>query len=267
VVSRSAASPLHRAIAAITLAATLLWSAAATTGQTIRVAAASDLQLALPELARRFERETGIGVVPTFGSSGNLTSQIENGAPFDVLLSADIDYPRRLVQRGLAKHDAVVPYARGRLVLWTRRDSGVDLRTGLKGLEAPEIRRVAIANPDHAPYGRAAIAALRHEGVYDAMRDRLVLGESISQAAQFATSGNAQVAIIALSLAAGAPLREVGHYVEVPARAHPPIDQGAVWFNRSPNANAGRRFVEFLRQSDSVAYLNAMGFEPVPATR
>jgi molybdate transport system substrate-binding protein len=235
--------------------------------QTLRIAAAADLQLALPELARRFERATGVEVLPTFGSSGNLATQIENGAPFDVFLSADVEYPRRLAERNLADRNAVVTYARGRIVLWTRRDSGVDLRFGLKGLSAPTIHRVAIANPEHAPYGRAAVAALRHEGVYETVRDRFVLGENISQTAQFARSGNAEVAIIALSLAIGPALSEVGYYLEIPSGFHPPIEQGAVWLSRSPHAAAGRRFVDFLQQPESVAYLSTMGFEPVDGIR
>ena len=235
--------------------------------QAVRVAAAADLQLALPELATRFERATGVKVLPTFGSSGNLATQIENGAPFDVFLSADVEYPRRLATRGLADRSAVVSYARGRIVLWTRNDSGVALDAGLKGLLASAVRRLAIANPDHAPYGRAAVAALRHEGLYESLRHRLILGENISQTAQFARSGNADAAIIALSLAVGPALREVGRYLEIPPEFHPTIEQGAVWMSRSPNSAVAKQFVEFLLQPDSTAYLHTMGFEPIGGVR
>ena len=134
-----------------------------------------------------------------------------------MFLSADIAYPRQLVDLGLATGEALAAYARGRIVLWTRNDSKVDLEQGLKGLTADTVRRIAIANPAHAPYGRAAVAALQHEGIYDRVRERLVLGENISQTAQFAQSGNADVGIIALSLALGPSLRTVGRYIEIPA--------------------------------------------------
>ena len=231
--------------------------------QDVRVAAASDLQIALPELAARFQRATGFQVQAIFGSSGNISTQIQNGAPYDVFLSADIEYPRHLVTLGLGAPDALAAYARGRLVLWSRTDSKVDLKQGLKGLSAETVRRIAIANPAHAPYGRAAVAALRHEGVYDRVSGRLVLGENISQTAQFAQSGNAEVGIIALSLALGPSLRTVGHYVEIPATFHPPIEQAALWLKKAKNPKAARQFVEFLLQPASRAYLQTMGFEPV----
>jgi molybdate transport system substrate-binding protein len=231
--------------------------------QDVTVAAASDLQVALPEVLARFERATGFRVQAVFGSSGNIATQIQNGAPYDVFLSADIAYPRRLIELGLAARDALAAYARGRLVLWTRNDSAVDVEHGVKGLSAAAVRRIAIANPAHAPYGRAAVAALRHEGVYDRVRSRLVLGENISQAAQFAESGNADVGVIALSLAVGPALKTAGRYVEVPAAFHPPIEQGAIWLTRAKNPAAARRFVQFLQEPSTAAYLGSMGFAPV----
>jgi molybdate transport system substrate-binding protein len=231
--------------------------------ETIRVAAAADLQVVLPVLAGRFQTATGVQIVPSFGSSGTLSAQIQNGAPFDAFLSADVEYPRLLAQRGLADPSAVVTYARGRIVLWTRKDSGIDIVAGLKALTVPAIRRIAIANPEHAPYGRAAVAALRHEGVYEAVRAKLVMGENVSQTAQFARTGDAEVAIIALALAVGPVLSEVGRHVEIPASFHPAIDQGAVWLKGSKNPGAAKRFVDFLQQPASVAYLSSMGFEPV----
>jgi molybdate transport system substrate-binding protein len=231
--------------------------------QDVRVAAASDLQVALPELASRFGRATGFRVQAIFGSSGNISTQIKNGAPYDVFLSADIEYPRHLVELGLGTRDALAAYARGRLVLWSRNDSKVDLKQGLKVLNAETVRRIAIANPAHAPYGRAAVAALRHEGMYDRVRGRLVLGENISQTAQFAESGNAEVGLIALSLALGPSLRAAGRYVEIPATFHPPIEQAALWLKSARNPTAARQFVEFLQQPASREYLQSMGFEPV----
>ncbi len=241
----------------------VLLGAAPAAAQDVRIAAAADLQVALPELAARFERVTGFTVQTIFGSSGNFATQIQNGAPYDVFLSADIEYPRHLVELGLGTRDALAAYARGRLVLWSRNDSKVDVKQGLKGLTVEAVRRIAIANPAHAPYGRAAVAALRHEGIYERVRPRLVLGENISQTAQFAESGNADVGIIALSLALGPALRAAGHYVEIPATFHPPIEQAALWLKQASNPAAARQFVQFLQQPASRDYLRTMGFEPV----
>ena len=237
------------------------WSPAAAQAPDVRVAAASDLQAALPGLVARFEQETGLQASATFGSSGNFFTQIQNGAPFDVYLSADIDYPRRLQQAGFGEPGTLVAYATGRIVLWTRHDSGIDIRAGLPALRGAGVRRIAIANPGHAPYGRAAVAALRRAGLYEQVRARLVLGENIAQAAQFAQSGNADAGILALSLALGSTLRATGTYVEVPASLHPPIEQGAIVLRGARNAAAARRFLAFLQRPDIVQYLDAEGFE------
>jgi molybdate transport system substrate-binding protein len=247
--------------AALPLLVGVLLAVTPAAAQDVTVAAASDLQVALPELAQRFERATGFRVQPIFGSSGNIAAQIQNGAPYDVFLSADVVYARRLVELGLAPPDALTAYARGRLVLWTRKESKLDLRQGLNVLGGASVRRIAIANPEHAPYGRAAVAALRHEGIYDRVRGRLILGENISQAAQFAQSGNVDAGIIALSLALGPALKAAGRYVEIPANIHPPIEQAAVWLHRARNPVAARRFLQFLREPASVEYLRTMGFE------
>src|SRR5262249_40789017 len=167
--------------------------------QNLVVAAASDLQTAFPAVTARFEKATGHRVTVTFGSSGNFFAQIQNGAPFDIFFSADIDYAKRLESAALVEPGSFWEYAIGRIVLWTRKDSGIDLTKGLKTLLDARVRKVAIANPEHAPYGRAAVAALKHEGLYDAVHPKIVLGENISQAAQFVQSGNADVGIIALS--------------------------------------------------------------------
>src|ERR1700730_18557149 len=196
--------------------------------QTLTVAAASDLQSALPAIASRFEKDTGQHAGLIFGSSGNFFTQIENGAPFDVFLSADIDYPRRLERSGQAERGSLYEYARGRLVLWRRNDSGIDVRRGLAVLTDASVRRVAIANPEHAPYGRAAVAALRHEGLYERVQGKCVLGENISQAAQFAQAGTADVGVLALALALSPALKNSGTYVEIPDAWKPPLEQAAV---------------------------------------
>lgn len=229
---------------------------------TLRIAAASDLQAVLPELARRFQAETGIRVTPSFGSSGSIFAQIQNGAPFDLFFSADIDYPRRLAAAGHADPVTLYTYATGHLVLWTRTGSGVAVGRGLAALRDPQVRRIAIANPRHAPYGRAAVAALRSLKLYDAVQPKLVLAENVSQAAQLADSGNADVAILALSLALGPALRRSGTYAEIPASAHPPIEQAAVVVRGAANEEGARRFLAFLQTETARALLRTFGFAP-----
>jgi molybdate transport system substrate-binding protein len=233
----------------------------------VRIAAASDLQGgALRGVIARFTRETRLVVQPVFGSSGNLFAQIQNGAPFDVYLSADIDYPRRLLEAGLGEPGTLVPYAVGRLVLWTRRDSGIDVSRGLPGLLDPAVKRIAIANPAHAPYGRAAVAALKQQGLYDNVQARLVLGENVIQAQQFAQSGNADVGIVARAVALAPATAAAGDSADVPAAWHPPIEQGALVLKRARNMTAAKQFLVFLQRADIVEYLRTMGFEP-PAER
>lgn len=236
--------------------------------QNLTVAAASDLQSALPTIVSEFERATGQKVTLTFGSSGNFYTQIQNGAPFDVLLSADIDYPKRLESSGLADRGSLYEYARGRIVLWTRRDTGLDVSRGLHILEQSSVRRISIANPEHAPYGRAAVAALRAERLYDAVRGKLVMGENISQAAQFAQSGSADVGIIALSLALSPTLKASGTYFELPESLHPPIQQAAIVVASSRQKELARQFIEALKKPEVVRLLQSYGFAtPVPTNR
>src|SRR5712691_16856 len=236
-------------------------------GQSLTVAAASDLQSALPAITSQFEKETGQRVRLTFGSSGNFFTQIENGAPFDVFLSADGNYPRRLERSGLAERASLYEYATGRLVLWTRTDSGLDLRRGLALLADARVRRIAIANPEHAPYGRAAVAALRHEGLYERVREKFVFGENISQAAQFAQSGSADVGVLALSLALSPTLKSSGTYVDIPEAWHPPIEQAAVVLASSQQKPLARLFIAYLKKPDSVRILQSDGFAVQQTTR
>jgi molybdate transport system substrate-binding protein len=230
----------------------------------IRIAAASDLQAALPAVAAAFEQQTGERVAITFGSSGNFFTQIQNGAPFDLFLSADVDYPMRLARAGLVEPGSLYQYAVGRLVLWTRNDSGIDVRGGLATLAAPGVRRIAIANPEHAPYGRAAVAALRHEGVYDRVAGKLVRGENISQAAQFVESGNADVGILALSIALSPAMKSAGTYAEVPPSSYPPIEQAAAVLAGSARKKAAVQFLDFLKAPASVRVLAGYGFVRPP---
>ena len=226
----------------------------------LRIAAASDLQAVFPALTARFERETRHKVDVSFGSSGNFFAQIQNGAPFDLFFSADIDYPKRLESSGLTVPGTLVEYARGRIVLWSRNDINLDLARGLPILAEPRVRRIAIANPEHAPYGRAAVAALRHEQLYDRVRSKFVFGENISQAAQFAQSGNAEAGLIALSLALSPAMRASGHYVDIPDSHHPPIEQAAVVIRASRQQDAARQFLTFLQRADNQQTLQDAGF-------
>jgi molybdate transport system substrate-binding protein len=233
-----------------------------TVTKTLRIAAASDLQAALPELASRFQRDRGIAAIVSFGSSGNFFAQIANGAPFDVFFSADIDYPRQLVRAGHADGDSLYEYATGRIVVWARRESGIDVRRGLDVLRDSGVRRIAIANPQHAPYGRAAVEALRRAKLHEVVQPKLVLGENVSQAAQLVDSGNADAGIIALSLALGPALRKTGSYAEVPDTLHDPIRQAAVVVSRSQVKEAARIFMEYLRQPETGGLLHQFGFTP-----
>ncbi len=226
----------------------------------LTIAAASDLQPVLPKLVAAFEQETGHSVRTTFGSSGNFFAQIRNGAPFDVFLSADVAYPEQLEAAGLTEAGTVTSYAKGSIVLWTRRGSGVDVRGGLSVLATPGSRRIAIANPEHAPYGRAAVAALTRASLFDRIRSKLVFGENVSQAAQFVQSGAADAGIIPLSLALSPPLSSAGEYVAIDPALYAPIEQAAVILRASPNKDAARAFLRFLQRADVKAMLAQAGF-------
>ncbi len=189
----------------------------------LRVAAASSLRFALEEIAAEFQADrTTAPLDIVYGSSGALYQQIRNGAPFDLFLFADAEYPSRLAAEGFVLEGSQFVYAVGRLVLW-RRGGEVDERT----LADPTLRKVAIANPAHAPYGQAAAAALRSLGVYDRLEDKLVLGDNVAQALHFVQSGGADLGVIALPLAL-APTVE-GRYWELPRTAFPRLEQrGAI---------------------------------------
>ena len=235
--------------------------------QEITVAAAADLSTALPEIASTYTKQTGQTVKLAFGSSGNLTNQIQNGAPFDVFFSADESYPAQLVEKNLAEKDSVYRYAIGRLVLWVPNDLPLDVqKLGMQALLDPLIKKIAIANPLHAPYGRAAEAALKHFGVYDQIAPKLVLGENISQAAQFVGSGNAQAGLIALSHALAPALKDKGHYWTVPLDAYPALNQAAVVLSKSKSPAAARKFLDFVRGPESTSLLKNYGFSLPPET-
>lgn len=243
------------------LALLLLFTGSCVAAQEITVAAAADMSAALPELAAAYTKQTGLAVKLVFGSSGNLTSQIRNGAPYDVFLSADEEYPRQLIAEGLAVQNTLYRYAVGRLVLWVPANSPLDLsKLGMTALLDPSVRKIAIANPAHAPYGRAAEAALSHYDIYGRIAGRLVLGENVSQAAQFVESGNAQAGLIALSHALAPALKDKGRYWTVPLDSYPALNQAAVVLSKSKQQDAARKFLEFLRTSESGSLLESYGF-------
>lgn len=267
--SHAVATPQRRRllIALVAVLGLTTFGAGLVRGQAaLTVAAASDLQAVFPELVSRFERESGIKVTISFGSSGNFFAQIQNGAPFDLFFSADIDYPRRLGASGHADPATLYQYATGQIVLWTRKDSGIDIQRGLGVLTDARVKRIAIANPDVAPYGRAAVAALRSAKLYEAVAGKLVQGDNISQTAQLADSGNADVAILAHSLAVGPALTASGNYTEIPSTAHPPIEQGAIIVTASKNKEAARRFLVYMRGVDAQATWRRFGFTTAAAS-
>jgi len=224
----------------------------------LTVAAAADLSVPLRQIARAFEQQSGAKVRISLGASGNLATQIENGAPYDVFLSADLDYPRKLIAAHAADAE-LRTYAVGRLVLWLPRPSSLDPEhRGIDVLLDPSVKKIAIANPQHAPYGRAEMAALRHFNLYEKVETRLVLGENVSQAAQFVDSGNAQAGLIALAHAMAAGMS--GRYWIVPMAAYPPLNQGAVIVSRSSQKQLAARFLQFLRAPASLEILRRFGF-------
>jgi molybdate transport system substrate-binding protein len=229
--------------------------------QVLKIAAASDLTLALEKVGAVFKKQSGIQLKASYGSSGRFFSDIKNGTPFDVFLSADRDYPDTLY--GLGKTDqATTIYAQGRLVLW------IAARTALEPspknfdiLTSSRISKIAIANPEHAPYGRAAVSAISHFGIYDQIKPKLVMGESVAQAAQIAESGNAEAALIPMALVLAENFRKTGRYAIVPPDSYPPLLQAAVVLRSSQNKPEARRFVEFLRSPAAQKILLEYGFQ------
>src|SRR5208337_890748 len=247
-------------ILAILLLWICLWIPVRAGAGEITVAAAADLTFAFNDIAARFQKETGNPVRLSYGSSGNFFAQIKNGAPYDMFFSADVEYPRKLEAAGLTEPGTLYEYAAGEIVIWVPARSKLDIKRGLKVLLDPDIHKIAIANPQHAPYGRAAAAAMRHEGIYDQVQPKLVLGENISQTAQFVQSGNADVAILALSLALAPAMKAKGRYVEIPAADYPPLVQAGVILKLSRNKQLAARFLKFLKEPETVALMERYGF-------
>lgn len=245
----------------IAVACVLCLCAPAAHSAEIVVAAASDLNFAFKEIVADFEKKTGNTVKLSLGSSGNFFAQLSNGAPFDLFFSADIGYPRKLEEAGLAEPGTLYMYAVGRIVVWVPKGSTIDVGVlGMKALQHPSVKKVAIANPKHAPYGRAAVAAMEHYKVYEAVKDKLVLGENISQTAQFIQTGGADIGIIALSLAVALAMKETGAFWEVPVEAYPRLEQGAVALKAAKDLKTARAFLDHIKSPEGTAVFKRYGF-------
>jgi len=229
--------------------------------QDLTVAAAADLQFAMQDVAARFQKETGKSVRLVYGSSGNFFQQIQNGAPFDMFFSANLEYPKKLQEAGLTEPWSYYRYAQGKIVIWIPKESKLDLGSGMQALRDPLVKKIAIANPQHAPYGQAAVAAMQKANIYEKVKDKFVLGENISQTASFVVSGSAEVGIVALSLALSPEMKARGRYVEIPAGEYPPIEQACVILTSSKNKDVGRRFLSFIKTTAMGDLLEAYGFD------
>jgi molybdate transport system substrate-binding protein len=253
--------PVALALAAVAAAAALASPLPAdAAGRTLSIAAAANVKPAMDELERAFEAANpGVDVAVTAGASGAFFAQIKNGAPFDVFFSADREYPAKLVAEGLGAGEIV--YAVGKLVVWTPKGSRVDVAgRGLRALADPAVRRIAVANPAVAPYGRAAVAALEAAGILGAVKDRLVLGQSVAQAAQFAETGAADAALVPASLAL-TPALAGGNVHPVPPEMHPRLEQSAVVLHRARDLELARAFLSFVTGPAGRAILARGGYD------
>lgn len=225
------------------------------------MAAAADLQPLMPALAFAFEKRTGVKVVASFGSSASLAEQIISGAPFDVFLGADFVFPEKVVAANLAA-SAPKMYAKGTLVLFARKDSPFH-PLHLEDLTDVRVKKIAVADQYHAPYGRAAYAALDKLKMMDQVKSKLVVAENVAQTAQFVVSGNAQLGLISLTIASSKPMQEVGTYVLVPAVAYPDVVQYGVVMKNSGNRTDGDAFLEFVRSEEVQTKLKDFGLNPI----
>ena len=251
---------MKRALVIVLLLITALvfeWACHHPTNQSteLTVAAASDLSNAFEEIGRQFEAAHKIKVTFVFGSTGLLARQIENGAPMDLFAAASVDYINQLEQKGLIVPGTKAIYARGRITLWTTADSPLKIEK-IADLAHPEVKRIAIANPDHAPYGLAAQQALQTAGIWDAVKPKLVFGDNIRQTLQYAETGNVDVSIVALSLSQ----QSKGRWTLIPEEMHQPIDQGLAVMKTTHNEAAAREFASFVTGPEGRAILGKYGF-------
>lgn len=241
----------------------LLGSGATVLGQAreLHIAAAADLQPVMPALAAAYEKKTGIKLRVSVGSSGSLVTQITNGAPFDVFLGADFIFPEKLVAAGLTDAPSPTPYAIGTLVLWARKDSPLQ-PLSMDKLSDPKLTSLAIADQEHAPFGRAAVSALQKLKLYAQLQPRLRVAENVAQAGQFAASGNAEAGLLSLTLASSGDFARVGSYVLVPD-IYPEIRQCAVVIKRSPHQKEAHDFLNWVLSGEVQNNLKKLGLRPV----
>ncbi len=246
----------------LTMAILCSGTLAAWAAESVSIAAAADLAYCLDDINAAFKKtHPGADLKVSSGSSGNFTAQIKTGAPFEVFLSADMSFPKELVKAGLADEKTLFTYAFGKIVLWTLHPEAVDVTKGLAVLGKPDVvKKLAVANPDHAPYGRAAKEALQHDKLWEGLQPRIVLGDNIAQTAQFVSSGNADAGIVALSLVTSPKLANVGKWQEIPAEDYAPLEQGAVLTKTGLGNPTAKAYMDFLRTPEARAIFDHYGF-------
>lgn len=223
---------------------------------TVRVAAAADLALAFKEVGDAFEKRTGDKMSFSFGSTGLLAKQIQEGAPFDVFAAANISFVDDVVKKGVCDEGKKSLYARGRIVIWTPKDGKVATPKTLADLADPRFAKIAIANPEHAPYGKAAQQALEKVGVWDKVKPKLVFGENVQQTLQFAQSGNVEAAIVALSLA----VTTAGEWTPIDMTLHQPLDQAMILCGHGPALAEAEKFTAFVNSPEGRGVMRKFGF-------
>lgn len=229
----------------------------------LHILAAADLQPVMPALCDAYQHATGIKLIVSFGSSATLATQILNGESADLFLAADYSFPEKIVAAKLADTAAPIPYARGTLVLWARKDSSLQPLTQ-DTLRSGNFTQIAIANPNHAPYGRAAVAALTSMKLYDQLKPKLVIAENVAQTAQFVESGNAQVGLISLTTASTEHFKQEGSFVRIPRQSYPEIRQCAVVLAKSSHRADAHAFLDWLTSRPIQQNLPRYGLDPIP---
>lgn len=253
----------HRILLAV-CCGVLLTAVSARAAESVSIAAAADLTYCLEDINTAFKKtHPDADLKVSSGSSGNFATQIKNGAPFEVFLSADVFFPRDLAKTGFADESTLFVYAVGRIVLWTSTPEKVDVTKGFDLIKDPNgpVKKLAVANPDHAPYGRAAKEALVHEKLWDAVQPRVVLGENIAQTAQFVETGNADAGFVALSLVLSPKLAKVGKWWEVPADTYNKLEQGAILTKAGASNAVAKEYVDFLKTDAARAIFDKYGFK------
>ena len=247
-----------KALGAVMLALAALGSLQAVANEGVLIAAAADLKFSLDQIVVDFRQGHPDAVIDvSYGSSGNFAAQIRQNAPFDLFFSADIDYPRKLATDGFAA-SSIVPYAVGRIVLWSASFDASELT--LADLDSDAITRIAIANPRHAPYGKRAQEALHASAMWDKVQPKLVFGENIAQTAQFVQSGSVQVGIIALSLARSPELASKGAYYLIPDSLHTPLEQAFIVTRHGAENPVAKAFANYMQSAAAREVMRASGF-------